>query len=84
MFRKQLNYFADAEGDGEKACYHIIRKSCFEPESGEKNWFERGKKIVALYRSVLGTSDADKLLQGELTAEGTETAVLDLSPWSAR
>lgn len=84
MFGTQLNFSADTEGEGEKACYHVIRKTCFEPESGEKNWFERGKKIVALYRSVLGTSDADKLLQGELTAEGTETAVLDLSPWSAR
>ena len=84
MFGKQLNYFADKEGDGKGKCYHVIRKTCFEPESGEKDWFERGKKIVAVYRSVLGTSSADELLQGELAAGGTETAVLDLSPWSAQ
>ena len=85
MFGKQLNYFADKEGDGEEECYHVIRKTCFEPESGEKDWFERGKKIVAVYRSVLGTSSADELLKkGELAAGGTEAAVLDLSPWLAR
>lgn len=83
MFGTQLNFSADTEGEGDTACYHVIRKTCFESESGERDWFEHGKKIVAVYRSVLGTSDADQLLRGEVAVEDTKPAGLDLSPWSA-
>ncbi|MDD6058614.1 MAG: DEAD/DEAH box helicase [Clostridiales bacterium] len=79
MHETQLNYFSEKEEE----CYHVVRQTCFLPGSGEQQCFEEEKRIIGIYRKVLGTANEKELIDGGVT-DGNELPELDLSPWIAK
>lgn len=80
MFETQLNFGSDSEEE----CYHVVRQTCFLPVSREEQRFEDEKRIIGIYRKVLGREDADKLIEGRELDDTNEFKELDLSAWMAK